>query len=55
MEVVHELNSLLWVWLIGVAKTKAAIVALIATAIRFLAKPSLFFAVFASLVTVTAA
>ena len=46
--------NLLWVWLIGVAKTKATIVALVATAIWFLAKPNLFFAIFNSLVAITA-
>ena len=50
----HGRNSLLWVWLIGVVKTKATIVALLATAVRFLAKPSLFFAVFDSLIAITA-
>ena len=34
------LNSLLWVWPIGMAKTKATIVALVATAVRFLADTS---------------
>ena len=48
------LNSLRWVWLIGVAKTKATIVALVAIAVRFLAKTSPFFAVFDSLVAITA-
>ena len=31
-----------WVWLIGVANTKAMIVALVATAVQCLTKPSLF-------------
>ena len=37
------LNSLLWVWSIGMAKTNATIVALVATTVRFLAKLCLFF------------
>ena len=41
----------LWVWLIGVANTKAMIVA---GAVRFLAKPCHFFAVTDSLVAITA-
>ena len=36
--------SQLRVWLIGVANTKATIVALVASAVRFLTKPSPFFA-----------
>ena len=44
----------LWVWLIGVAKTKATIIALVATAVRFLAKLSPFFDIFDSLVAITA-
>ena len=41
----------MWVWPIGVAKTKASIVAPVATAVRFLADMSPFFY---SLVAVTA-
>ena len=48
------LNSLLWVWPIGMAKTKAMIVALVATAVRFLTDMTQFFDVFDSLVAVTA-
>ena len=50
----YGLNSLLWVWPIGVAKTNATIVALMATAVRFLAKTSPFFAVFDNLIAITA-
>ena len=49
-----ETFASLWVWLIGVANTKATIVALVASVIRFLAPPSQFFAVFDSLATVIA-
>ena len=48
-----EAQSQRWVWLVSVANTKATLVALVATAIWFLAKPSQFFAVFDSLVAVT--
>ena len=48
------LNSLLWVWPVGVAKTNATIVALVATAVRFLAKPSPFFAIFDNWITIIA-
>ena len=41
-------------WLIGVASTKAMIVALVAPAVRFMAELSLIFAVYDSLVAVTA-
>ena len=44
--------SQLWVWLIGVANTKASIVALVASVVRFLA--ARFFAVFDSILAVTA-
>ena len=51
----HEwLVSQLWVWLIGVANTKASLLALLASAVRFLAKISPDFAVFDSTVAIIA-
>ena len=46
--VANTYYSRLWVWQIGMANTKATIVDLIATAVRFLAEPSPFIAVFDS-------